>query len=425
MKPESCRRIDKCRICGSEELETVIDLGEQYIASLFLKEQLEGPAAEPYPLEVCQCANPDGCGLVQLRHSVSPDLLYTEYGYLSGTNEIMLANLRGIVAEVESMAGLVPGDTVLDIGCNDGSLLAAYQEPGLDRLGFDLADNVIEMARGKGLDVVKDFFSAASFSKYRPGARARAVTSIAMFYDLEDPQAFVRDVASVLSDDGLWVLELSYLPFMLENNSFDTICHEHLEYYTLKQMEWLFNRAGLRLHRLELNDINGGSFRLFVRKAGFGEPSENEIGNIDRIRREERRLGLDTRKPYIEFRADIEKIRLDLKFLLTELKQAGKKVYIYGASTKGNTILQYCGLDNSMIPKAADRNPGKWGCRTLGTGIPIVSEEEARADEPDYFLILPWHFFKGFVKREAAFLDRGGRFILPLPEMRVLGRDDL
>ncbi len=418
------REITRCRICGGGELQPVINLGPQYIASIFPADEIPNHLSIRYPLEVVRCAATNRCGLVQLKHSVSPQVLYSHYGYLSGINEAMRANLRDIAQKVERMVGLAPGDLVADIGCNDGTLLSFYHTSGLDRLGFDPADNVARLARAKGLDVVSTFFSGDVFRRARPGKKARAVTSIAMFYDLEDPGAFVRDVASILADDGVWVIELSYLPFMLSNSSYDTICHEHLEYYSLHQMTWMVDRHGLKIHGIEFNDVNGGSFRLFIRRGEAGPVDSQTQQTIRTVKEREHRLGLATEAPYLRFRNQAEKVSQELRALLGEIMAGGKKAYVYGASTKGNTILQYCGIDKTIISKAADRNPDKWGRRTPGTDLLIISEEQARRESPEYFLVLPWHFIDVFRRREQEFLSRGGKFILPLPEVRVIGRDD-
>ena len=415
--------IHACRICRGGVLRPVIDLGPQYIASVFAATDIPDYLARRYPLEVVRCATPDGCGLVQLRHSVPPRILYSHYGYLSGINEAMRTNLREIAQKVEGMADLHAGDLVVDIGCNEGTLLCSYETDTLDKLGFDPAENVAEIARAKGLAVERTFFSADVFRGARPGRKARAVTSIAMFYDLEDPCAFVRDVASILADDGLWVIELSYLPLMLSNSSYDTICHEHLEYYALRQIEWMLRREGLQTADIEYNDINGGSFRLFIRKAAFAVDADSRR-RVEKVRQDEAALNLHTDYPYMLFEEVASKQRRELLTLLTDLHAAGKSIYIYGASTKGNTILQFCGIDHRLVPKAVDRNPAKWGRRTLGTNIPIISEDEARAERPDYFLVLPWPFFEVFRTREAEFLRRGGKFILPLPGVRIVGIND-
>jgi NDP-4-keto-2,6-dideoxyhexose 3-C-methyltransferase len=423
MIDEHCHAIDACRICGSTELVTVIDLGEQYIATHFVSREVPDFLNVRYPLHLVRCASNDGCGLVQLKHSVDPAILYIDYGYRSGINQTMRDNLAGITNTIAELVNLESGDTVLDIGCNDGTLLASYKTPGLDRLGIDPSTNVLELAREKGLAVVNDFFSAAVFKQSRPNKKAKVVTSIAMFYDLERPGDFVRDVASILSPDGIWVIELSYLPSMLERNSYDTICHEHLEYYSLATIEWLLRRHGLQVQKIGLNEINGGSFRLFIRPAAaFGESAPPR--ELEEIRKRERELGLKEEKTFARFRENVDLVTADLRRLLGEISARKQSVYVYGASTKGNTILQFCGVDVATVPKAADRNPDKWGRRTLGTNIEIISESQARAEHPDYFMVLPWHFFEEFLKREVDFLASGGKFILPLPEVRVIGKDD-
>ncbi len=420
-----CTTRRTCRICGCPDLRPVLDLGDQYIASHFVTDPVPPHLLERYPLQLVRCAGADGpsCGLVQLKHSVSPTVLYADYGYRSGINRSMRDHLAGIADAATRLAGLRPSDTVLDIGCNDGTLLCAYPL-AVDRLGIDPAPNIVPLAAARGVEVVNDFFSAQAYCSARPDKRARVVTSIAMFYDLEDPSRFVRDVAAILTDDGLWVIELSYLPAMLQNTAFDGIVHEHLEYYALAQIEWMLVRHGLQVHRVAFNDVNGGSLRVYVRTAAFGPPAETDRVVVERVRENERALRLDTDQPFAAFGEAIRRARRNLRDLLDEIAAAGKSVYGYGASTKGNTLLQYYGIDNTVIPKIADRNPYKWGRRTLGTNIPIVSEEQARAERPDYFLVLPWHFFPGFVRREAAFLENGGKFILPLPEVAVVGAGD-
>ena len=272
----------------------------------------------------------------------------------------------------------------------------------------------------KGYDVVNALFSRKAFASRYPEQRATIITSIAMFYDLESPVDFARDIEACLADNGVWVTEFSYMPTMLAMNSFDTICHEHLEYYSLGVLEHIFDAAGLEIVGVELNDVNGGSIRLFAGKPG-GLPSlPGHAQQLSALREQERSLGLDTAAPYDAFKARSESVRSELRGLLEQLKAAGKVVHIYGASTKGNTTLQYCGIDASMIAMAADRNPDKWGCETIGTRIPIVSEDESRRLEPDYYLVLPWHFLDEMVERERAFFERGGQFIIPLPTVRTL-----
>lgn len=423
MSDPLCTPANSCRICGSTDLHPVISLGEQYIASLFPTGPLPPELDRRFPLEVVRCAGEGGCGLVQLAHTVAPGVLYDHYGYRSGTNEIMRSNLESISAAVEEMVDLQPGDVVLDIGCNDGTLLKSYRTIGIERVGIDPSDAIQEID-DPGITAVNDFFSFEAFAKVLPGVKAKAITTIAMFYDLETPESFVADIAKALDADGIWVIELSYLPSMLRVTAFDTICHEHLEYYHLKPIEWMLERAGLRVHKAEINDVNGGSIRLFVRPAGLAV-AVGAGNDLDALRRNEDVLALDTDAPYTSFNESCRRMRSQLRSLLHHIAEDDKIVYAYGASTKGNTLLQFYGLDNRLVQKAADRNPEKWGTETIGTHIPIVSEVEARADKPDYFLVLPWHFFDGFISREREFLEGGGTFIVPLPQVRVFDRSNL
>ena len=250
--------------------------------------------------------------------------------------------------------------------------------------------------------------------------KAKIVTSIAMFYDLEDPTAFTNEVHDVLHDEGIWILQMADLPNMLKDNMFDNICHEHLIYYHLAPMEVLLKNCGMKLVDIEMNAVNGSSYRFYIRKAEGPEPTAEAAKRIAKVRFEEFNLALDTDVPYRKFKENLERNRNDLLFFINQERGKGKTIFVYGASTKGNVLLQYCGLTERLIPVAAERNPRKWGARTLGSNIPIVSEEEARAMKPDYFLVLPYHFLDEMMEREKEFIGRGGRFIVPVPTVKVV-----
>jgi hypothetical protein len=240
-----------------------------------------------------------------------------------------------------------------------------------------------------------------------------------MFYDLENPHAFVKGIHTILHPEGVWILELSYLPSMLKMNSYDTICSEHLEYYSLAPLERLFQEHELKVLDVTLNAINGGSFRVTVGHLGK-EQTPEQAERVQALRVSEFELGLDGETPYEEFGKAVYLNKISLLGMLADLKQQGKVVHGYGASTKGNTILQYCGIASDLLPCIADRNPAKHGSCTIGTNIPIISEEQSRAMKPDYYLALPWHFIEEFKTREAEFLARGGKFIVPMPEVQIL-----
>jgi C-methyltransferase C-terminal domain/Putative zinc binding domain/Methyltransferase domain len=413
-----------CRLCGGNALTTVISLGDQHIGGAFARPDSPLPVQRRIPLDLVRCdpsIDQNACGLVQMRHSVPPRVLYSSYWYRSGINRTMRDHLAGIAGMAEKLAGLESGDLVLDIGCNDGTLLKSYQSKGVKRLGID-PSNVVAHARAAGLEVVNDFFSANALRSAYPDQKPKVITSIAMFYDLENPRAFVGDIKSSLHEDGIWIVELSYLPSMLRMNSFDTICHEHLEYYSLAPMERLLAEFELEAIDVTLNDSNGGSFRVAVAHAGKIKASEEATERLQQLRLSEFDLALDTDAPYTVFSKNIKKIRNDLRAFLKKAKAQKKLVHGYGASTKGNTTLQYCGITPDLLPAIADRNEDKWGTTTVGTNIPVISEADSRKQRPDYYFVLPWHFIKEFKQRESEFLDRGGKFVVPMPHVEIIGK---
>jgi SAM-dependent methyltransferase len=332
----------------------------------------------------------------------------------------MRDHLRGIAEEAASLIN-TRSAFVLDIGCNDGTLLSSYPADFV-KFGIDPSNAVETVA--PGITVVRDLFPSKALLKVLEDRKFDAVTSIAMLYDLEDPIAFAQGVKQVLAPEGVWIFEMSYMPLMLQMNSYDTICHEHLEYYSLGVLEFILGRAGLKVFRADLNDINGGSIRCYAtQEANFAFHTDRFSAGVAAIRRSEFDLALDTDTPYRDFQTKVEAHRDELARIVKDLKRAGKRIHVYGASTKGNTILQFCGIDNTVIDYAADRNPDKHGAKTLGTEIPIISEEASRAMNPDYYLVLPWHFRKEFIEREAAMLERGVGMIFPLPQIEVVKRN--
>lgn len=407
--------ITACRICSNSDLAPVIDLGQQALTGCFPAEN--EPDAPKAPLELIRC---EQCGLVQLRHSVDTSEMFGDnYGYVSGLNATMRQHLNEIATAIHQAANLSSIDAVLDIGCNDGTLLKSYPNPELACFGIDPTANMFRHVYPEAFQVHAGFFDAETYLRLSQGRLARAVTSISMFYDLEDPSAFVRDVARILASDGVWVLEQSHLGLMLEQNAFDTICHEHLEYYSYAQIDRLLQANGLHAFDVRINNVNGGSFQIWACKVGAPYPVNASA--IERLQESEAKMALETDRPYATFR---ERVSANCKLLIDFLNQetaAGRKVYVYGASTKGNVLLQYCGLNYPLISGCAERNPAKWGRRTPGTGIPIVSEEEART-KADHFLVLPWHFRNEFVSREGDFLAKGGSLIFPLPNFEVVSK---
>jgi len=329
----------------------------------------------------------------------------------------MRAALADITTSAYNVAKPVDGDLIIDVGCNDGTLLRSYNKPGLRLVGFEPAENLVPDASKGTYWIFNDFFSGEVFRKKFDGEKAKIITCAAMFYDLEKPNIFVNDVVDCLAPDGVWIVQQNYLGTMLEKNGFDNIGHEHLEYYSLSTMQKLLKRHGLEIFDVETNDVNGGSFRTYACHRGKFEVKEA----VSALEQREKRMQLNSSRVYHNFAARIRKIKSDLDKLVRQEVKRGKTVYVYGASNRGNTILQYCGLDHRLIRKATDANPDKWGRATVGTEIPIVSKEEARRDRPDYFLILPHHFLKEIKREEKDYLESGGKFIVPLPEVRTIG----
>jgi SAM-dependent methyltransferase len=413
-----------CRICGSKALTKAIDLGEQYLQGSFIRADREMPPLRKIPTELIRCdptVDEHACGLLQMATSVPPPVLYSSYWYRSGTNQTMRDHLKGIAEQaVEFIDRKRTKARVLDIGCNDGTLLRSY--PGeFVRFGVDPSDIAQEVSGD--ITVLQDFFPSKELTKLMQGERFDVVTSIAMFYDLEDPASFVRELKTILSEQGIWIFEMSYMPSMLELNSYDTICHEHLEYYSFAVIENMLKECGMKVLKVEFNSINGGSIRCYVTHvSNFEFKNRGDHRTLSRVRQREFDLELDTDRPYRDFQDRINRHKDELSGLLRSLKREGKRIHVYGASTKGNTILQWCGIDNTIIDCAADRNPEKDGAKTIGTEIPIVSEEKSRSMKPDYYLVLPWHFKKEFLAREEALLNQGVGFIFPLPTIEVVQR---
>ena len=338
-----------CRVCGSQALTRVIHLGEQYLQGSFVKPGKELPPQRKIPTSLVRCdpmKDEHACGLLQMEHTVPPEVLYSAYWYRSGTNDTMRNHLRGIVEESLAMVGGHPG-CVLDIGCNDGTLLASYHD-ATTKFGIDPSDVAQEI--GEPITVVQDIFPSDELLVRLNGRKCDIITSIAMFYDLEDPIGFTRGIQQILAPGGIWVFEMSYMPTMLKMNSYDTICHEHLEYYSLAVIEYILGKAGMKIVTVDLNTINGGSIRCFATHAGtFSYKKEEYLAKVKALRQEEFDLELDTDKPYTHFQDRINVHRAELNELLKKLKNKGKRIHIYGASTKGNTILQWCSIDHTII----------------------------------------------------------------------------
>ena len=404
--------ITHCRICGNARLEPTLDLGEQVLTGVFPREP--GQLITRGPLRLVKCHGDDEvCGLLQLAHSFDLSEMYGDnYGYRSGLNPSMVAHLGRKIERIKSLQTLEDGDTVVDIGSNDGTTLAAYGIEGLRLVGVDPTGAKFRDYYPEGAELIADFFSADAVEAQLGAVRAKVVTSFSMFYDLEAPLAFMEQVHRILDDGGIWVFEQSYMPSMLATNSYDTVCHEHLEFYALKQIQWMAARVGFRIVDVEFNDVNGGSFSVAVEKATDSTP----IAAVQAILDREVADGLDTLAPHHSFAERVATSRTRLLAFLETARAEGKSVAALGASTKGNVLLQYCGLDARAIDAVGEVNPDKFGAFTPGSLIPIVDEAGLLARHLDYLIVLPWHF-RSFFEQAAAF--KGQCLVFPLPNLDV------
>jgi GDPmannose 4,6-dehydratase len=416
VKPVPFNQIEACRVCGNTNLVKVVDLGNSALTGVFPFPH-EHVASGPLALVKCT-GSADSCGLLQLQHNCDLAVMYGDnYGYRSGLNKSMVNHLADLVQTVKSFVTLAADDLVVDIGSNDGTMLGLYKVDGVKYVGIDPTAHKFASYYEPYIDQIPDFFTA-KLVQDRYTSRAKVVTSVAMFYDLPSPLDFAKDVYNIMADDGIWLFELSYMPQMLSNDSYDTICHEHLEYYSMKQVKWLADKAGFKVIDISFNDTNGASVCVVLAKkeSAYTEAAEKLAG----VLAVEVSLGLDGLTPYQDFANRIVDSKHALLQFLLDAKTAGKKVLGYGASTKGNVILQYCGIGSSLLSLIAEVNEYKFGRVTPGTEIPIIPEKEAKLAKPDYFLVLPWHFKQGIIAKEADFLASGGHLVFPLPKFEII-----
>lgn len=390
--------ISHCRICKNKNLVEILTLGEQTYSGIFPQNKDQLVPSGPLTLVKCDDEANKNCGLVQLKHSFELEQLYGDnYGYRSGLNSSMVAHLQHKIKGLTQVAHVKKDDLVIDIGSNDATTLKAYSSD-LDLLGIDPVGNKFREYYPSYIKLLSDFFNTEKIQKIVGDKKAKIVTSFSMFYDLEDPLKFMHDVHKILDDDGVWCFEQSYLPSMLKMNSFDTICHEHLEYYHLKPIFWMCQEVGFKIIDIQFNEINGGSISIAVAKQKSLYPScDKLVGNILAA---EERDGLSSIDPYREFSKRIFQIKNEIKEFFLKTKKNGQKIFGLGASTKGNTILQYCGLTNQDLISIGEVNKDKWGKFTPGSLIPIVAEEEVLESKPDYLFVLPWHFSKFFASNK-------------------------
>ena len=408
------KQLEKCRNCKSNQLKKALTLGDQYLSGTFPKDNKNLITKGPLSLVLCE-----KCSLLQLAHSYNLNEMYGEnYGYRSGLNQGMVNHLNNKIKKLEKIVNLKDGDVVIDIGSNDATTLKAYKRKNLLKIGIDPTANKFKKFYTEDINLLSDFFSFETYNRNFKNKKAKIITSISMFYDLEEPNIFIEDINNVLDDEGIWHFEQSYMPTMLKTNSYDTICHEHLEFYSLKVIAEMLNLNNLKIIDIEINSINGGSIAVTACKIKSSYSSNSEF--IDKLIIQENTLNLTTIQPYQEFFDRIIKHKEDLVNLVNTLSKNGKKIVGYGASTKGNVLLQYCGFDKSQISCILEINEEKYNCYTPGTNIPIVAQAEVDIINPDYYLVLPWHFRNGIIEKEVNFRSRGGKLIFPLPEIEIV-----
>ncbi len=404
--PHKIKKVKKCLLCGNKKLTSLFNLGNLYVSNFVSKKKVYKGTKSKLNLLFC-----NNCTLIQLSHLAPQEIMYRRfYWYKSGVTATMRNGLKELFNDCRKKVKLKKRDVILDIGANDGTLLKYFKSKNFETIGCEPAKNLKDELKKNCNYLMNTFWSKKELNKILNRnnlQKPKLITAIGMFYDLEDPNKFIRDAAESLDEDGIFVAQLMSLKSMIEKNDLGNICHEHIEFYSFKSIKYLFERNGFEIFKISENDINGGSYRFYCRKYKAGSiklPSENVKkmmqGFIKRVKQ--------------------NKITT-FNFVKKQIKK-GKKVFLYGASTKGNTVLQYYGLNSKLIPFAAERSPFKWGKYTIGTGIKIISEAEAKKRKPDFFFVTPWGFIKEFVKREKKWLNGGGKFILPFPRMKIIGK---
>lgn len=422
------KTLRSCKVCGSSALTDVIHIAPQFLSPTFVRSQAEeGDLAKiqvPFTLTLCDKAkDPNACGLLQLREEVEPDLLYHRYFYRSATSDMMRADLKQVIDDISSRVTLNDGDIVVDIGANDCTTLGFYPSR-LRRVGIEPARNIDWSGVDKSITIINDYFSAKPFEAKFPGEKAKAIGSNAMFYDLADPNSFVADAKKMLAPDGVWCIQLSYLSLMLTNVNFYDICHEHLSYYSLAALRHLMRQHGLDVFDATTNHVNGGSLRAFIthtdNTTAFTDAGQR---NLAALAKEEADLKLTRAQTFRDYFARIEDLAVRVnRFVDSEIAKGGK-VFGLGASTKGNVLLQFFGIDKNKMPFISERNPDKVGLRTLGTDFELISEERARELKPSSMIVLPWYFKTEIVARERPYLESGGKLIFPMPHAHVVTKD--
>lgn len=398
-----------CRVCEDKNLIKILSLGNIYLSEFSVK----NIRPKKYPLTLVLCSN---CYLLQLEKTPPQGTLYTDnYGYKSGINKTMQDELKNIVKEAIRKSVKKEKLTIVDIGANDGTLIKNYPL-SFKRIAIEPIKKFAKECKKYTNFVINDFFNYEIFKQKFDNQKADIITAISCFYDMPDPNKFVSDVSKILTNEGIFLVQQNYLVSMLSQNAFDNIVHEHIEYYSLYSLSRLLERHNFEVFDVKLSNLNGGSFRTYISKKGIRKIEKSVL----EMRENEEKLKLTQKQIYMSFANNIKHLKKQLLEFIKEQNKKSKKVYIYGASTRGNTLLQYFGITKKLTPFAVERNEEKWGKYISSVGIKIISEEQARKEKPDYLLVLPWFFKEEFLKREKEYLKSGGHFIFPLPSLEII-----
>ena len=399
-------KIKKCRLCNNSKLSRIKNFGNFFVSNFVTKKSIKKGVKAPLNLMYCK-----KCTLLQLEHSAPQEIMYRRfYWYRSGVTKTMRLALKDIYKSISKLKILKKNDVVLDIGANDGELLKNFKKKNIITVGCEPANNLIKQLKKNCNYVLNDFWDFKKFEKISKKFKIRkpkVITAIGMFYDLEKPMKFIKDISDSLDQDGVFIAQLMCLKSMLNQNDLGNICHEHLEFYTFKSLKYLFENNGLKIFKVEENDINGGSYRIFCKKNITKSINYKENTSIKYVKK---------------FLKRVEDNKQKLTKFIKKQSVNKKRGFIYGASTKGNTLLQYYKIDNKIVPYAAERSPEKIGKYTIGSGIKIISENKARSYKPDFFIVLPYGFIKEFIIREKQWLKSGGKFILPYPKFKIISK---
>ena len=401
------KKVIKCLLCKNKKLKKVFKLGDFFVSN-FVKKEFVNKGIK-CPMNLLYCKN---CDLLQLSHIAPQEILYKRfYWYKSGVTETMISGLKDVYKSSLEILKLKKNDVVLDIGANDGTLLKFYKKNYIT-IGCEPALNLKKELKKNCHHLISNFWNYKNLSKTLKKnklKKPKLITALGMFYDLEDPNTFIKDITNSLDDEGVFIAQLMCLKSMVKKNDLGNICHEHLEFYSLKSLKYLFETNGLEIFNIEENNVNGGSYRIYCKKLKKGSIKFTEPDTLTSI--------------YKFYKNIKDNRRKTINFVNRQIKNK-KTIFLYGASTKGNTVLQYYGLNKSKIPFASERSPHKWSKYTIGTGIKIISEEKARTLNPDFFFVTPWGFMSEFVKREKNWLKKGGKFIVPFPKMKVVSYEN-